>query len=1087
MNTRTVWLPPQYDVDFAFDNNPVRQLRQSEIEQEFEIVPYSRDRIHGEKLTASNLSIITLPWRSKFDQTPAVPILLTKDGNAPSTRDAPAKWVEDSSFIGSYDGARLKTQCERVLLSWVGQFIFAEETKYSDGRVGEGFRTPQSGGLHAAIAHWKMSEEPATIVMPTGTGKTETMLGVALHQRPARLMVIVPTDPLRTQISTKFLTLGLLKRLGICGPQARFPVVGVLKHGMSSASRLRSFFECCNVVISTMSLLGGLNEQQQRMCAEMCSHLFVDEAHHIRAATWDRFRSFFVDRRVLQFTATPYRNDGLHVDGRVIFNYPLRKAQEENYFTPIQLLPVHEFDPDLSNEAIAVAAVGQLDSDIKAGHDHILMARASSTDEADRLLPIYQKLGASFNPVVIHSKLKSGLRKSNLKDVQTRRSRIAICVDMFGEGFDLPELKVAALHDTHKSLAITLQFIGRFTRTKGTLGEATAIVNLADKRADDSLSELYAEGSNWSQVLRKLSEHASGLHTEQQEFLEEFNAENVRIPAQNLTPKMSTVVYRTQCAKWTPHRLLDMVPEELRLGPVVVNARRNVAYFITRTESDVEWGLVREFWNTAYDLYLLHWNVDLKLLFIHTSDNSSAYEDLAKVSCGDDVQQVKGNEVFRVFSGLRRLLLQTVGLNHAIGRLIRFTMLVGADIHPGLSEGSTRTKVTTNVFASGFQTAEVVTVGCSRKGRIWSRRASESVLEWVNWCKAVGTKLDDTSFSEADIIKNSIIPEEIETRPKLVPLAIEWPTSFYGMNDSSIHVWFQDREEPFHNVGLELIVHDDKTPIQFRIGNDNATSTYELRYTREGAVYHLIDGTAVEISLGKRRRLLSEWFRVHPPRVRFEQDAFTEDNQFCRPANAQVKAFDPARIEVLPWTGIDLKSESQTVAKLTNSIQRHVIELLKASSINYDIILDDDGSGEAADIVALGIKDNALLIHLFHCKYSAKPTPGARVADLYEVCGQAQRSVQWRTNLEQLLTHLVRRDVDRVKGGGVTRFEKGDRKTLLKIQRRIRMLTPECEVTIAQPGLSKGKVTDKQLELLGATEMYLLETFEMRLRVLASA
>ena len=35
---------------------------------------------------------------------------------------------------------------------------------------------------------------------------------------------------------------------------------------------------------------------------------------------------------------------------------------------------------------------------------------------------------------------------------------------MLGEGFDLPALKVAVVHDPQKSLAVTLQFIGRFTR-----------------------------------------------------------------------------------------------------------------------------------------------------------------------------------------------------------------------------------------------------------------------------------------------------------------------------------------------------------------------------------------------------------------------------------------------------------------------------------------------------------------------------------------------------------------------------------------------------------------------------------------------
>ena len=37
-----------------------------------------------------------------------------------------------------------------------------------------------------------------------------------------------------------------------------------------------------------------------------------------------------------------------------------------------------------------------------------------------------------------------------------------VCVDMLGEGYDFPNLKVAAIHVPHKSLVSTLQFIGRF-------------------------------------------------------------------------------------------------------------------------------------------------------------------------------------------------------------------------------------------------------------------------------------------------------------------------------------------------------------------------------------------------------------------------------------------------------------------------------------------------------------------------------------------------------------------------------------------------------------------------------------------------
>jgi hypothetical protein len=72
---------------------------------------------------------------------------------------------------------------EHVLASWRGAFSYIEE----DPGTGQlGLRRPQLGALHAIQAHWAISEAPATIVMPTGTGKTETMLAVLVTEPCAK-------------------------------------------------------------------------------------------------------------------------------------------------------------------------------------------------------------------------------------------------------------------------------------------------------------------------------------------------------------------------------------------------------------------------------------------------------------------------------------------------------------------------------------------------------------------------------------------------------------------------------------------------------------------------------------------------------------------------------------------------------------------------------------------------------------------------------------------------------------------------------------------------------------------------------------
>ena len=71
---------------------------------------------------------------------------------------------------------------------------------------------------------------------------------------------------------------------------------------------------------------------------------------------------------------------------------------------------------------------------------------------------------------------------------------------MLGEGFDLPILKVAALHSPDKSLAITLQFIGRFARTTAqNLGRATFFALASDMEIERV--KLYREGAVWEEIL----------------------------------------------------------------------------------------------------------------------------------------------------------------------------------------------------------------------------------------------------------------------------------------------------------------------------------------------------------------------------------------------------------------------------------------------------------------------------------------------------------------------------------------------------------------------------------------------------------
>ena len=117
--------------------------------------------------------------------------------------------------------------------------------------------------------------------MPTGTGKTETMLALLTAVEVKRLMVVVPNSTLRDQIAEKFLTLGILKPAGVLAENAEFPVVATLKHRPKSIQEADDIFKRANVIVTTMHVAGQCDEAIQKRMAEHCSHLFIDEAQDI--------------------------------------------------------------------------------------------------------------------------------------------------------------------------------------------------------------------------------------------------------------------------------------------------------------------------------------------------------------------------------------------------------------------------------------------------------------------------------------------------------------------------------------------------------------------------------------------------------------------------------------------------------------------------------------------------------------------------------------------------------------------------------------------------------------------------------------
>lgn len=974
-----------------------------------------------------------------------------------------------------------------VLKSYVGAISFEK------GDQGQpGLRSPQLGAMHATLGYWTTKRpDPATVVMPTGTGKTETMLGLLVAARPERLLVVVPSDPLREQIAAKFDRLGVLQEIGVVKSSAKRPVVGRLCHGFSSVENALLFASACNVVVTTPQALHSSNPEIVAAFLSRFSHLFVDEAHHVPAASWSRIRDEFDGQPVVQFTATPFREDGRHLQGTIIYSFPLREAQEQGYFSAIDFKSIVSLeDPD---RALAVEALQRLRSDLESGFDHILMARVRSIAKAKALCPLYEELAGDLGAVIMYHNLVVSRKRANFEALKNRTARIVVCVDMLGEGFDLPALKVAAVHEAHRSLGVTLQFIGRFTRTSNneTLGTASLFVVRNELEADPRLRYLYSEDADWNTLLRDVSESAVDKQRQISEFEAGFSSRPDEVALQSLLPKMSTVVYRTPTATWDPQAVVEFFGEEnLLTNPIGLNAQVGVAWFVVESRTQVRWADIRTVEDVAFELYVLYFDAERRLLYVNNSANDGVFEDLVEAVAGTGAVRFTGTTVYRVMADVQRLVPTNVGVLDSRSHFRRFSMHVGSDVTESFTPAEAGTKTQTNIAGTGYRDGERMSIGASQRGRIWSHAAATSLKNWCDWCDNVGTKLLDETLTIEHVIGNFILPQPLSGRPQGVLLAVEWPWELRLQNAEAMRLRCGDKT--FEAVWCDLTPETSPTtgPFHFTVANEAWQVKYQAAIDADGRIkFSCLGDEEIVVVRPRSECPLSDWLDTNGLLFILDDDRLVEGGLLYTPSTAH-PPFNLDQLTVRDWRGIDLSVEAQKAEKRPHSIQRRSIEyvLAEGDSVPWTVVLDDDGSGEIADIVALRADDEGLLVRLIHCKYSGEDQPGARVDDLYEVCGQAQKSVAWRRNdlgpFFRTLSQRARKKFDRTR---VSPFEVGDAAALLALQTTAQSLRRRVEIVVVQPGLSKAKVSAQQLDLLAATESYLRTTINAPFTVWCSA
>jgi superfamily II DNA or RNA helicase len=1090
-------LPPRLALDGRVLGSPVRQLAVPALRESCRLRPFSVRRVNGYETTLKSGETLKIIGAKTATQLDADLVLLVSGASEPSKiaetlELGEGRWANiRPTDISALDVSARGDRLAEITASWQDAVQLREGHPEQEGKPAvRGLRRPQIGAIHAALAHATRSTEPATIVMPTGTGKTETMLALNAHQRFDRLLVVVPTDALRDQIAGKFETFGVLRQQACLDASAAFPVVMRLSHIPTTPAEVDQIFDSANVVVTTMQIAGRAEAPVQEQMAARASALFIDEAHHIGAPTWARFRGLFVERTpplpIVQFTATPFREDGRRVDGEFIYTYPLKKAQAEGYFKPIRFEAVFGLDQPDADLAVAEKLGEVLQEDLDAGLNHLAMARCATIERAKELRQLYSALFPEFRPVIVHSQQPMRERRENLAALRRFDSRIIVCVDMLGEGFDLPELKIAGLHDPHKSIAVTIQFVGRFTRQDPTLGDATVIANTCVDDIDRSLAKLYAEDADWNALVEALSTARIERQVRRAEMFKGFVGDLSDIPLQTLEPKMNAVVYRTSCDGWEPLRAEDLYNPGVYLG-MKINPHQRVAIFVTRSEEQARWTTAQHATNVIWDLHMMHWDQSNGLLYI-SSSAKGPYDRLAKIVGGETARRVEGEEVFRSLHGFKRLILRNLGLTHHQGRGVRYSMYMGVDVADGLDTAKSQSRIKNNVFATGFLDGVPATRGCSAKGKFWSISPVRDLTDWIEWCEDIGRAVNDPGITTDGVFKSAMRPRQINDRPAVPPVAIHWPESLLMQIEDRIEISFGDEPVLFTECDIELLDHERTGPIRLSVRSDANVAEFDIVFSDGGARYPQRSGPKTTIKMGGKVKTLSESFGEDSPQIDFgDGSLLIYSHLYALPEGETVEPYPAERIEVWDWSKTNIRAESQGAEKRSDSVQRRVIDMLLVDGQSYDLIFDDDSAGEIADVVCLRVTEGLVQVSLFHCKYSSAAMPGARVKDLYEVCGQAQKSARWRDRPNRMFTHMLKREKLRLDKGISSRFEQGTAAFLKKLKAGWQDYRYEFDVRIVQPGLSRKAITEEGLHILAGVETYLLETRAMRLRVIGSA
>ncbi len=326
-------------------------------------------------------------------------------------------------------------------------------------------RDYQKRVIDEIYATWRSRKRSILLAMPTGSGKTRTFSEIAKHfyDRQQRILLLVHREELLWQSRNT-----LEKTL-------RSPV-GIIK--ADQPMHLEHSVQCASV----QTLVKRLEKQEIDLGA--IALVIVDEAHLSLAPSYLKILSHFPEALILGVTATPSRLDGRGFDRlyeALVVGPSVSELIWRGFLADYDVLAPESFLP--TEEGIRIAggdfnsadlaeridrryvAGCAVDAYLRHAHQKRCVVFAINLDHSKAIAERYQTAGIAAEHIDGETVPKE--RQAILARFRAGDTKVLCNVNLFTEGFDVPEIEVIQLCRPTKSVALHLQMLGRGLRPKG--------------------------------------------------------------------------------------------------------------------------------------------------------------------------------------------------------------------------------------------------------------------------------------------------------------------------------------------------------------------------------------------------------------------------------------------------------------------------------------------------------------------------------------------------------------------------------------------------------------------------------------------